>query len=205
MVNVLIFLFLLVVFIIFLFLYVKYAKRISDKKWWETHKFCNFPIRYKGKTVWVSRSVAVIGFVFCQDENGDWYVLANQRGKGTPDYQGYWNVICGYLDYNECGEDAVSREIHEETGLNVDAEKFELCRVNTLPSSDDRQNVTLGYVTILDGTIDDHSDFSKKYMEKDEVADIKWVKISTLYLYEWAFGHFDLINMIYKNKIDKDA
>ena len=61
----------------------------------------NFPIKVqedtiingenmKGKTFWVSRSCAVAVFVFANIK-GIWYVLANQRGKGCPDYQGYWN------------------------------------------------------------------------------------------------------------------
>lgn len=175
----------------------------NNETWWKLNGNKNFPIKHKGKTVWISRSVAVVGFVFCKDEEGNWYVLANKRGKGTPDFQGLWNLVCGYIEKDETGEEAVVREINEETGLELDKSKFELCRVSTNPKNN-RQNISLGYMTILDGTIADHSNFNKNHMEKDEVEEIKWIKISTLFLYEWAFGHDEIIQHIYSTKIDKD-
>lgn len=61
----------------------------------------NYPItietgEHAGETVWVHRSIAVAGFIFCRINN-EWCVLANQRGEGAPDFQGYWNCPCGYL------------------------------------------------------------------------------------------------------------
>ena len=43
-----------------------------DKKFWDKHKYINFPVKYKGKTFWYSRSVAVVGFVFAKNGNGEW-------------------------------------------------------------------------------------------------------------------------------------
>lgn len=45
----------------------------------------NYPIKietgeHAGETVWVHRSIAVVGFVFCKINN-EWCVLANQRGE----------------------------------------------------------------------------------------------------------------------------
>jgi len=34
----------------------------------------NFPIEHDGNTYWRSRSVAVVGFVFCKNEDGVWCV-----------------------------------------------------------------------------------------------------------------------------------
>lgn len=45
------------------------------------------------------------------------YFLANKRGTETPDFQGYWNCPCGYIDFDETEEDAVCREIMEETDM----------------------------------------------------------------------------------------
>lgn len=42
---------------------------------------------HKGKTLWSGRYCAVSAFIFCKFPDG-WKVLANQRGKGTPDFQG---------------------------------------------------------------------------------------------------------------------
>ena len=74
----------------------------------------NFPITQDGKTYWISRSMAVSCFVFAPI-NGEWHVLANQRGTGTPDYQGYWNVPCGYLDFDETTKHGALREVFDAT------------------------------------------------------------------------------------------
>ena len=39
----------------------------------------------EGREYWISRSIAVVVFVFAKDIYGDTYILAEQRGKGTPD------------------------------------------------------------------------------------------------------------------------
>ena len=78
----------------------------------------NFPVIKDGKEYWVARNVAVVCFVFAPI-NGEWCVLANQRGKGTPDFQGLWNAPCGYLDYNETTKEAAKREVYEETGIQL--------------------------------------------------------------------------------------
>ena len=84
----------------------------------------NYPItietgEHAGETVWVHRSIAVAGFIFCKI-NDEWCVLANQRGEGAPDFQGYWNCPCGYLDFDETLAEACSREIYEETGVKIE-------------------------------------------------------------------------------------
>ena len=77
----------------------------------------NFPIEHEGKIYWISRAIGVAGYIFCYDD--ELKILANKRGSGTPDFQGYWNCPCGYLDFDETTAQACSREIKEETGLEV--------------------------------------------------------------------------------------
>lgn len=90
----------------------------------------NYPIKietgeHAGETVWVHRSIAVAGFVFCKID-GEWCVLANQRGEGAPDFKGYWNCPCGYLDFDETTKEACIREIYEETGVKVDPKNIKV-------------------------------------------------------------------------------
>jgi 8-oxo-dGTP pyrophosphatase MutT (NUDIX family) len=79
---------------------------------------------HAGKTLWSGRYCAVAAFAFCKIK-GEWCVLANQRGEGTPDFQGYWNCPCGFLDM-EKAEEACSREAFEETGVKIDPSKWAL-------------------------------------------------------------------------------
>ena len=167
----------------------------------------NFPVDYideqsgEKKTAWISRSVAVSGFIFCKDQKDKWYVLANQRGKGTPDYQGYWNCVCGYLDYDENANQAIKREVSEETGLDLRSSTFIPYFINSNPK-ENRQNVTIRFYKILDGDITNWMNFSKDKMEKDEVANIRWIPIDEIEDYKWAFNHNDLIKFTFNTFVN---
>jgi len=80
------------------------------------HNRKNESISIDGQTIWISRSVACVGVVMTK-WNGEWYILFSKRGTGAADHQGYWNLPCGYLDYDETLTECVIREIYEESGL----------------------------------------------------------------------------------------
>ena len=144
---------------------------------------------------WFSRSVAVVGIVVLK-ENDRYYVLASQRGTGTPDKEfiGKWNLCCGYLDFNETAAEAVLSEIKEETGVDLTGKDCRLLYVNSDPKGDKRQNVTLRYGIYLDGGKDMYErQFSHKDNEKDEVGEIRFIDTNDVEKYEWAFNHNNII------------
>jgi hypothetical protein len=51
----------------------------------------NFQVTSKedNQKYWISRSCAVAMFLFSRDKFGNLCILANKRGTGTPDFQGY--------------------------------------------------------------------------------------------------------------------
>ena len=137
---------------------------------------------------WFSRSMATSLFLFCRDKNGMVHVLASERGKGTPDFQGYWNCTCGYLDFNETTKQGALRELKEETGVVIDEEQLHFIGYEDSPTAN-HQNVTFRFGAIInDRTIDDFV-FSKKENEKNEVGQIKWIPLNEIDKYDWAFGH----------------
>ena len=145
-----------------------------------------------------SRSNAVVSFVFCQGKNGHWYILAAQRGKGTPDpeFVNAWNCPCGYLNWGETRQQAAQRELREETGLSLPLDVFNEETTRDNPAGDKRQNIITDYVCVITDKLVEDIKFSHKENEKDEVGDIKFVDISSLSnltKYNWAFGHKDLI------------
>ena len=161
----------------------------------------NFPVIDKNteREYWISRSIAVVVFVFAKDVFGETYILAEQRGKGTPDpeYVGKYCVPCGYLDYDETIVQAAQRELMEETGLTIPINEFKLVSINDNPNSDKRQNVTFRYVVNSNVPVEDLSKlFTTKNSEKDEVESIKFIKLSNINNYEWAFNHQELIKEI---------
>lgn len=155
----------------------------------------NFPIKDKdGKEYWISRAVCVLGCIFTEI-NGVVHVLANKRGKGTPDFQGYWNMPCGYLDFDETTKDAVLREVYEETGVKVNPDYVHFWQFNDSVDAN-RQNVTFRYYALIDdnqpglisvGTGNDRGG------EDDEVEAIGWIPINSIDQYKWAFNHADII------------
>ena len=163
----------------------------------------NFPVIDKdsGREYWISRSIAAVVCIIAKSIHGDSYVLAVQRGKGTPDpeYVGAYCMPCGYLDYDETIVQAAQREVKEETGLTFPISDFKLVYINDNPLSDKRQNVTFRYLVKSDIPIEDlELLFTTKNSEKDEVSNIRFIKLSDIEIYKWAFNHETLIKEIIK-------
>ena len=158
----------------------------------------NFPIKIDNKEYWISRAIAVVGFIFCYD--GELLILANKRGSGTPDFQGYWNCPCGYLDFDETTTEACSREIAEETNLYINPKSLVLHSVNDDPKADKRQNVTFRYYNFGDKFYKSRTIYAKG-AEENEVEDVAWIPISKLDDYKWAFNHENLIRQIVIEKL----
>lgn len=154
----------------------------------------NFPIEKDGKTYWVSRSIAVLGLVICES-GGKNYILVNKRGEGCPDYNGMWNIPCGYLDYNETLREGVCREIWEECGVMVQPTYFALHSVNDDPNDSNLQNVTMRYVAKVPASFMTAM-LNDRNSEKNEVADIMWMDVNDIGNYEWAFNHKQLLKDI---------
>ena len=152
----------------------------------------NFSVQVNGNTFWISRSIAVLGIITGFDKDGIQYVLATQRGKGTPDpeFVGCWCLPCGYLDYNETIKQAVSREVFEETGVKIDPSCFSLLGINSNPE-EKRQNVTIRFKCEV-VPIENYK-LSTEFSEPDEVEAVKWIPIYEYFKYKWAFNHDKLI------------
>jgi 8-oxo-dGTP diphosphatase len=159
----------------------------------------NFPVIKDGKEYWVSRSVAVVGIVFCKI-NGEIHVLANRRGRGAADFQGLWNVPCGYVDYDETLKGAVRREVYEECGVDIPESKFNLAEYNDNPN-ENRQNISVRFIAVLDSKSDNISvgtGINNRGGEKNEVEAIQWIPIKEIDNLDWAFNHKDLISEKFK-------
>lgn len=156
----------------------------------------NFPINIDGKEYWIARNVAVSCFVFTKI-NKEWCVLANKRGNKTPDFQGFWNCPCGYLDFDETTEQAAKREVFEETGIELSYVKF--WEFDDNPNSN-LQNITFRYYSfVYNSNFNLNTNAKSRGGEDGEVSEIKWIPIKNINEYDWAFGHDKLINnLVYK-------
>jgi len=150
-----------------------------------------------GKTIWESRSVAVVGVVL-----GIWesnvYVLLEKRSDIIMDSPGKWCLPCGYLDWDETAQEGLKREIYEETGLDIDTMEDDMVFENKQPflvntdPSENRQNITLSYINAFD--------FFKtglpelKIMDLNETSELRWVSIEYLSNFDLAFNHQNTIS-----------
>lgn len=146
-----------------------------------------------GKKYWISRSIAVTVFLFVKDDENI-YILANKRGIGAPDYQGYWNCPCGYLDWDENIKQAACREVFEETGVKIKPYMISLFEVNSDPK-ENLQNVTLLYSGIINKN---QLKYSKPIGgEENEVEKVLLIQFNKINNYKWAFNHDNIISSIY--------
>lgn len=146
-----------------------------------------------GKEVWISRSVAVAVAVYAR-VNGKDCVLANKRGPGLPNHVGQWNVVSGYIDYDETLRQAGVREVFEETGLTIKEADINLYRIEDDPKREN-QVILFRYYTWYNGPKDV---LTNKNCEPGEVDEVKWIPLSELDKYEWTSDtHKQLIKCIF--------
>lgn len=150
---------------------------------------------------WYSRSMASSLFVFCKDKDGNWCVLASERGVEAADFRGKWNCTCGYLDRDETIKECAVRECFEETGIEIPINALTFVGYEDNPITANKQNVTFRFCAKIEDKITTDFIFSKKNNEGKEVGEIKWIKIDEVGNYEWAFNHGALISEFYKRII----
>lgn len=97
--------------------------------------------------------------------------------RGSQPYKGFWGTPGGYVDWDESAEDAVRREVKEETGLDV--ARTQLVGVYSDPTRHPKQTINIVYMAeVTDGTA----------IPSDDATEAKWFSISEL-PDELAFDH----------------
>ena len=156
----------------------------------------NFPFEHDGMTYWWSRSLTGVNVVFCYSKiDNEWCVLADKRGEGCPTCIGMWNVPCGYCDTNETVKQTAIRESLEESGVTIPKDKCKFFTLNTVPHGK-FQNYNATFYTILDGDVTDYPT-SNEYNEPNETSDIRWIPMSKLDEYKFAFNQAPIIKYLY--------
>lgn len=143
----------------------------------------NFPVKVDGKEYWISRSVAVAVSIYTFID-GKLCILANKRGTGLPNHAGQWNVISGYIDYDETLEQACYREVFEETGLNIKGLELRRMDIEDSPLREG-QVILFRYIGFYYDK-ETKVTLTNKYSEPNEVEEIKFIPIKDLKKYEWT-------------------
>lgn len=155
-----------------------------------------------GEKIYHSRSVAVVALVVLINRYGI-YILLAKRGDKAADERGKWNMPCGYLDWDETSQEAVYRELWEETGFDV-REYVNNTNARFLYNSDqpylvttkptaNRQNVSLYHAIIIENTAVNQPTVHVNNADEGEVSEVQWVPLNTigsfLFENEIAFNH----------------
>ncbi|MCX6730701.1 MAG: NUDIX hydrolase [Candidatus Roizmanbacteria bacterium] len=109
-----------------------------------------------------NRGVSIDAFII-KDEK----ILLVKRGC-EPD-KGKWATPGGYIGWDESAEDAVVREVKEETGLTVTRVRF--FKVYTLPSRHPKQVITLAYIVDVE---------NMTATKGDDADEVKWFELNNL-------------------------
>ena len=136
-------------------------------------------IRFGGDSSYPKKSCA--GYIYCQDENGAWYILTGKRGMTSPTGAGQFNPPMGMVEYNEDVKLCVSRECFEETGISIPPNKFNFGGTENWGQSN--ENIGYSFYCYLDGTINDYR-IGNGDGENDKFI---WLPIDRIPEYDWAF------------------
>lgn len=95
-------------------------------------------------------------------------------------YRGFWAIPGGFVELGETCEEAVLREVKEETGLQTKIKK--LLGVYSTPGRDPRQTITVAYLLEVRGG---------KVKKSDEATEIGWFVLNNLP--PLAFDHREIV------------
>ncbi len=126
----------------------------------------------------------VAAIITPDDDRGDIILLTK---RSIPPFQGHWCLPGGHIDDYETAEEAVVREVEEETGLLFASPVF-LHYFNELFPEYHFHAVALAFYGKGIGSIE---------LMPDEVEEIGWFSLSEALTLPLAFNHLEIIRAYY--------
>ncbi len=114
-------------------------------------------------------------------------LLMIERGPNPPVWAGMWAFPGGFVDYGEDPEDAVLREMHEETGVTGDNPR--IIHVLGAPGRDPRKHC-VGLFYLVD------ADLEAEPRGADDAVSAAWVPITELNEHNVAADHLVVVDML---------
>lgn len=109
--------------------------------------------------------------------------------RGWDPFEGSWALPGGHVDPGETSRAAAARELFEETGVRVDADRLRQLGVYDAPDRDPRgRYVTVAYVAVVDRLVP---------MAGDDAVAARWWPLNDLP--ELAFDHANILSDVTPN------
>lgn len=125
-----------------------------------------------------------VAAAICTGNDDEGFVLLTKRAIDP--YKGLFCLPGGHINEYETAEDAVRREVKEETGLDVIALEFAGYRDEIVPEKG-IHNVVMLFVCETEGEIK---------VDPNEVSDYYWETLDKAEELDLAFDHKELVKMI---------
>lgn len=121
------------------------------------------------------------GYIYCKDENGVWCILAGKRGSTSPTGAGQFNPPMGMVEDGENIKTCISRECLEETGININPNKFKIAGTENWGQFN--ENIGYNLYCYLDGVTNEYA-IGNGDGENEKFI---WIPINKISGYNWAF------------------
>ena len=146
---------------------------------------------------WFSRSVAVTGIIVARLGEKS-YLLLTKRSETMEEMPGRWCLPGGYLDWNETLQDALEREVYEETGINLPEINenlvFNVPEVHISSNLESiRQNIVMFSLRYYD-----FKDKLPEWSITSEVSNVEWVEmgIDEISTRNLSFGQYEVLQKV---------
>ncbi len=118
-------------------------------------------------------------------KDGQAHVVLGQRGPNSRAFANIWCLVGGFLDPgNETLQQAASRELHEETGLEVPPDQMKLVTIQSDPKRDPRGQ-------IIDTIWSCRLEAEIPIKASDDIQDARWYPLTDALNMDLAFDHSD--------------
>jgi 8-oxo-dGTP diphosphatase len=130
---------------------------------------------------------ATVAAIITSKDNGRAKILLTRRG--IEPFKGQWCLPGGHIDQRETAEQAVVREIKEETGLDFKGQLFG-CFDEIFPELGH-----LAVVTVFEGT-----GLGTPKAQQGEVTEIKWFPVEEAMSFDLAYHHNEILKAYLERK-----
>ncbi|HOK09353.1 MAG TPA: NUDIX hydrolase [Candidatus Hydrogenedens sp.] len=140
-------------------------------------------MKHKGHFIYeYPRPAVTVDAVVFRKRDTDWEVLLVKRVNSP--FEGYWALPGGFVDEEETLEQAVERELFEETGLK--GVKLSQLKAFSNPRRDPRgRTISIAFVGVLGKT-------DMAVRPSDDAGDVNWFVLDELP--DLAFDHAEIID-----------